>query len=70
MSEDRTNKNKSHKDDQIDLIEILKKIWAGKRIIIKVTALFFVAGLFVAMFSKNQYTAETTFVPSVQDNSS
>jgi LPS O-antigen subunit length determinant protein (WzzB/FepE family) len=69
MSEDRTNKNKSHKDDQIDLIEILKKIWAGKRIIIKVTALFFVAGLFVAVFSKNQYTAETTFVPSVQDNS-
>jgi len=55
-------------NDSIDLIALLKKLWAGKKTIIKTTLVFFVIGLFVAVFSKNQYTAETTFVPLVQSD--
>ena len=55
-------------NDSIDLIALLKKLWAGKKTIIKTTLVFFVIGLFVAVFSKNQYTASTTFVPLVQSD--
>lgn len=69
MSGDKVNIYNSKEEDEIDIIELLKKIWSGRKTIIKVTALFFVVGLFVAVFSKNQYTAASTFVPLVQGES-
>jgi len=50
-------------EDEIDLIEITSKLWAQRWYIIKVTAIFAAIGLFIAIFTPNEYTASTTMVP-------
>ena len=50
-------------EDEIDLIEIAAKLWANRRFIIKTTLIFMAIGLFVAIFTPNEYTASTTMVP-------
>lgn len=55
-----TQKNSN---DEIDLIEIAAKLWAKRRFIIKTTAIFAAIGLFIAIFTPNEYTATTTMVP-------
>ncbi|EAR12258.1 hypothetical protein PI23P_06530 [Polaribacter irgensii 23-P] len=57
-------------DDSIDIIALLKEFWNARRSILKITLVFAFLGLFVAIFSKNEYTASTTFVPLVQGKSS
>ncbi|WP_332456917.1 Wzz/FepE/Etk N-terminal domain-containing protein [Petrimonas sp.] len=49
--------------DEIDLTELLRKLWAKRIFILKVTALFLLLGLFVALFSPVQYTSTCTVVP-------
>ncbi|WP_282038253.1 Wzz/FepE/Etk N-terminal domain-containing protein [Saccharicrinis aurantiacus] len=55
-------------DDEIDLIEIAKTLWEGRRIIIRSTIICTIIGLFIAIFSPKEYTASTIFVP--QNNES
>ncbi len=55
-------------EDQIDIMALLKKVWLGKRLIIKVTALFFVIGCIVALLSPVVYTSQTIFVPQVSED--
>jgi uncharacterized protein involved in exopolysaccharide biosynthesis len=50
-------------EDEIDLIEIAAKLWANRRFIIKTTLIFMAIGLFIAIFTPNEYTATTTMVP-------
>ena len=50
-------------EDEIDLIEIATKLWANRRFIIKTTLIFMAIGLFIAIFTPNEYTATTTMVP-------
>jgi uncharacterized protein involved in exopolysaccharide biosynthesis len=57
------------KDDSIDIIALLKELWTARKTILKITIVFVFLGLFVAIFSKNQYTASTTFVPLAQGSS-
>ena len=49
--------------DEIDLTELLRKLWAKRIFILKVTVLFLLVGLFVALFSPMQYTSTCTVVP-------
>jgi len=49
--------------DEIDITEILKKLWVKRSFIIKLTVLFLLIGLFVALFSPVQYTSTCTVVP-------
>ncbi|MDC1109374.1 Wzz/FepE/Etk N-terminal domain-containing protein, partial [Flavobacteriaceae bacterium] len=63
-----TENNNLYDEDQIDIITLFKKVWLGKRLIIKVTALFFVIGCIVALLSPVVYTAQTTFVPQVSED--
>lgn len=56
-----TSQNNSN--DEIDLIEIAAKLWAKRRFIFKTTAIFAAIGLFIAIFTPNEYTATTTMVP-------
>jgi LPS O-antigen subunit length determinant protein (WzzB/FepE family) len=61
--------NKTTKQDQedaIDIIALLKDLWVARKIILKITLAFTFLGLFVAVFSKNEFTASTTFVPLAQ----
>ncbi len=67
MSPDNTNiKNTPigvSQEDEIDLIQLAKTLWAGRRTVIKTTLIFMVLGLFIALFSAKEYTASTTMVP-------
>jgi uncharacterized protein involved in exopolysaccharide biosynthesis len=60
-------KNRIVKDDEIDMILLLKTIWEGRKTILKITVVFMMIGLFVAVFSEKEYTASTTFVPQTNE---
>ena len=53
------------KEDSIDIISILRKIWCEKKLILKAMTSFFVIGCIVALFSPVEYASQTTFVPQV-----
>jgi uncharacterized protein involved in exopolysaccharide biosynthesis len=51
-------------DDEIDLRELWQAIWAGKWIIIAVTALFAIASVFYALNLPNIYKSEALLAPA------
>ena len=53
----------NHSEDEIDLIEIARKLWVGRKLIIRVTLVFALLGLIIALFTPNYYTASCTVVP-------
>ena len=61
--EDREIMAKTMVEEEIDFIEIATKLWAKRKFIIKTTLLFMVIGLFIAIFTPNEYTASTTMIP-------
>ncbi|MDA9101474.1 Wzz/FepE/Etk N-terminal domain-containing protein [bacterium] len=58
-------KNQQIEEDEIDLIELFKKIYKEKKLIFKVTLLSFVLGIVYALFQPNKFTSTTTFVPQL-----
>ena len=48
---------------EIDLIEIVAKLWSKRWFIIKITVICATIGLFIAILTPNKYTASTTMVP-------
>ncbi|WP_418637361.1 GNVR domain-containing protein [Winogradskyella sp.] len=52
-----------------DVFEIIKGFWVERRFILRTTLLFTFIGLFIAVFSKNQYTSYSTFAPLMQGKS-
>ena len=68
MKDNQTNSyNNLEEEDSIDIIAFLIKVWKGKKIIIKTTAVFFIIGCIVAVLSPVVYTSQTSFVPQVSD---
>ena len=61
--------NTSTQDDEIDLLELAKTLWAGRRTIIKTTIIFACIGLFMAIFTPKEYTAKTIMVPQTSSTS-
>ena len=59
--------NQIVKDDEIDLIEVAKTVWAGRKLILKVTAVFFVIGVIIAFGSKVEYEASCKLMPETQE---
>ncbi len=47
---------------EIDLIQLVKTLWMGRKTVIKMTLVFMFFGLFVALFSAKEYTASTTMM--------
>lgn len=60
--EDTTSKQ-TPTEQGIDLIEVLQKLWCRRKFIIKVTVVFAILGVFIALFSAKIYTAQCTIVP-------
>lgn len=56
--------------DEIDLVDLLRKLWVQRKLILTVTAIFLLIGIFVAMFSPVSYTAGCTVVPQSGENKS
>lgn len=52
-------------EDEIDLIELLKKIYLEKKFILKISILASLFGVIYALFQPNEYTSSTTFIPQL-----
>lgn len=61
------NQKRRIEEDEIDLVEVAKTIWAQRKIIYKTVAVFFVIGLLVAFLSPVEYESETILLPEVQE---
>ncbi|MDP2541097.1 capsule biosynthesis protein [Tenacibaculum discolor] len=61
------SKTKYSSNDEIDLLEIFKTIWEGRRTVVKFLIVFTVIGLFIAVFSAKEYTATTIVVPQTSN---
>ncbi len=70
MTNDDKKVNHTVADDEIDLIELAKTIWNGRKLLIKTVLVFMVFGLLVALFSPKQYLASTTMVPQISNSKS
>ena len=57
----------THKDDEIDLVALLKTVFVSRRFVIKTTILFAVFGVILALVSPTKYTASSTFVPQLSE---
>ena len=58
------------KDDEIDLVEILKKIYKSKKIILIISFFFALLGVAVALISTVKYSSETIFITQNQESNS
>ena len=64
------NQNNYPVDEQeIDLVELIQKMWLNRGLILKLTAVFMVVGVFVALLSPKVYTASCDIVPQTSDGS-
>ncbi|MFA7116504.1 MAG: Wzz/FepE/Etk N-terminal domain-containing protein [Bacteroidales bacterium] len=55
--------NLENKEDEINILGILSRLWDKRKFIIKITSYFLAVGLFIAIFSAKEYKAECVFVP-------
>jgi Chain length determinant protein len=55
--------NDKNISEEIDLIELIKNLWQGRRTIIKTVIICTAVGLLVAIFSPKEYTTEVVIVP-------
>jgi uncharacterized protein involved in exopolysaccharide biosynthesis len=53
-------------DDEIDLLELVKTMWDGRRTIIYSVVAFMALGLFVAFGSSEEYTSNVKLMPEVR----
>lgn len=64
------NQNNFPVDEQeIDLVELIQRMWINRGLILKLTVIFMVVGVFVALFSSKVYTASCDVVPQTSDGS-
>jgi uncharacterized protein involved in exopolysaccharide biosynthesis len=58
------------KDDEIDLIALLKTVFTARRFVLRTTTLFAIIGIVVALTSAVSYTASSTFMPQLSQTRS
>ena len=54
--------------DEIDLIELLKKVYLEKKFILKTSILVALFGVAYALFQPNEFTSSTTFIPQLSSD--
>ena len=57
----------TNKEDEIDLVDLLKTVFHARRFVIKTTILFAVFGVILALISPIKYSAASTFVPQLSE---
>lgn len=65
MEQLQNQNNMPVEEQEIDLVELIQKMWVNRWLIIKVTGVFVVLGVLVALFSSKVYTASCDIVPDV-----
>ena len=58
------------KDDEIDLIALLKTVFTARRFVLITTTLFAIIGIVAALISPVSYTASSTFMPQLSEGRS
>lgn len=58
----------THADDEIDLRELFRAIWAGKWLILVVTSIFTAASIYYALKLPDIYKSEVTLAPVAEDS--
>ena len=56
-------------EQEIDLVELIQRMWLNRKFIIKITLGFMLLGLLVALFSSKAYTASCDIVPQMSGGS-
>ena len=57
--------NQQVSKDEIDLIELFKKVYLEKKFILKISILAALFGIIYALFQPNEYSSSTTFIPQL-----
>ena len=70
MTTPETNPSQVPLDDEIDLIQLAKTLWKGKKTIIMSIVVASILGLAIALLSPKAYTTSTTMVPQVSSKGS
>jgi len=65
MQEEGNNKP-TRQEDEIDLIELARKIWAERKLIVKTAGVFLALGLLVAFGSTTEYRSEARLLPELR----
>ena len=55
----------SENEDEIDLVELIKKVYIEKKLIFKVVFLSVFIGVVYALIQPNEFTSSTTFIPQL-----
>ena len=63
MEQLQNQNNMPVEEQEIDLVELIQKMWINRWLIIKVTGVFVVLGVLVALFSAKVHTASCDIVP-------
>lgn len=58
------------KDDEIDILQLIKLQWDGRKTIIRVTIYSIILGLIISFIIPKKYTATTTIIPQTGSNPS
>ena len=67
MEQEIKQVNQMPQEEEIDLVEVIRKLWNNRKLILKITIVFMVLGVLVALFSPKEYTAGCTMVPQSGD---
>ena len=66
MENNNVQQQNQFQEEEIDIIALVKRMWEKKSFIIKVTCIFAVLGVFVAIFTPKEYTASCVVVPETK----
>ena len=69
MEQYQNQNNMPVEEQEIDLVELIQKMWINRWLIIKVASVFVVLGVLVALFSAKVYTASCDIVPDTGKSS-
>ena len=70
MEQFQNQNNMPVEEQEIDLVELIQKMWINRWLIVKVAAVFVVVGVLVALFSPKVYTASCDIVPDTAKSGS
>lgn len=66
MENNTVQQQNQFQEDEIDIMALVKRLWEKKTFIIKVTCIFAVLGVIVAITSPKEYTASCVVVPETK----
>jgi len=70
MTKENNINQESHRETEVDFINLARTLWEGKIIVGKLILLGLFIGFFVAILTPNEFTASSTMVPQISDSKS